>query len=83
MVIPSPGAGGSMGRTYTFVGLTGDGRSPFLDMRVLGDDEDPAAHAGKLLEEHRSCTRIEVWEGQVRLLVVGLDPGDRYGAEAG
>jgi len=72
-----------MGQTYTFVGLTTDGRSPFLDMRVLGDGEDPAAHAGKLLDEHRSCTRIEVWDGQVRLLVVGLDPGDRYGAEAG
>ena len=71
-----------MGRTYTFVGLTADGRSPFLDMRELGEDEDPAIHAEKLLNEHRSCTRIEVWDGQVRLLVVGLDPGDRYGAEA-
>ena len=72
-----------MGQTYTFVGLTADGRSPFLDVRVLADDEDPASHALRLLDEHRSCTRIEVWDGQTRLLVVGLDPGDRYGAEVG
>ncbi len=71
-----------MGQTYTFVGLTADGRSPFLDMRVLGDDEDPALLARDLLGEHLSCTRIEVWDGQVRLLVIGHDPGDLYGAVA-
>jgi hypothetical protein len=62
-----------MGRTYTFVGLAADGRSPFVDVRVLDDDEDPAAHARALLDEHRSCARIEVWDGQARLFGVGRD----------
>ena len=70
-------AGASMGRTYTFVGLAADGRSPFLDVRVLERDEDPAAHARRLLGEHRSCARIEVWDGHVRLFVVGHDPANQ------
>jgi hypothetical protein len=65
-----------MGQTYTFVALTADGRSPFLDVRVLDDGEDPADHARKLLADHRSCSRIEVWNGHVRLMVVGHDPAD-------
>jgi hypothetical protein len=68
-----------MGQTYTFVALTADGRSPFLDVRVLENGEDPADHARKLLDEHRSCARVEVWDGHVRLLVVGLDPADLDG----
>ena len=62
-----------MGPTYTFVGLAADGRSPFVDVRVLDDGEDPAAHARALLAEHRSCARIEVWDGQARLFGVGRD----------
>jgi hypothetical protein len=65
-----------MGQTYTFVALTADGRSPFLDVRVFERGEDPAVHARKVLDEHRSCVRVEVWDGSVRLLVVGLDPAD-------
>jgi hypothetical protein len=65
-----------MGQTYTFVALTTDGRSPFLDVRVFDAGEDLAAHARKLLAEHRSCSRIEVWDGQVRLMVVGCDLAD-------
>ena len=70
----------SMGQTYTFVALTADGRSPFLDVRVLEPDQDPAIHARTLLDEHRSCTRVEVWDGHARLLVIGLDPADLDGA---
>jgi len=66
-----------MGQTYTFVALTADGRSPFLDVRVFEDDEDPAAHARTLLDEHRSCVRVEVWDGQVRLFTIGRDQVDR------
>ena len=68
-----------MGQTYTFVALTADGRSPFLDVRVLERDQDPAVHARKLLDEHRSCARVEVWDGHVRLLVIGLDTADLDG----
>ncbi|SFJ14938.1 hypothetical protein [Caulobacter sp. UNC279MFTsu5.1] len=63
-----------MGQTFTFVGLAADGRSPFLDVRVLEREEDPAAHARRLLDEHRSCARIEVWNGHVRLFVVSREP---------
>lgn len=66
-----------MGQAYTFVALTADGRSPFLDVRVLDDGEDPAVHARTLLAEHRSCSRIEVWDGHVRLMVIGCDLADR------
>ncbi len=66
-----------MGQTYTFVALTADGRSPFLDVRVFENGEDPAAHARTLLDEHRSCVRIEVWDGQVRLLMIGRDLADQ------
>jgi hypothetical protein len=71
-----------MAQVYTFVALTTDGHSPFLDVRMLEDGEDPAALARTLLGEHLSCSRIEVWEGQARLLVVGHDPGDLYGTVA-
>jgi hypothetical protein len=66
-----------MGQTYTFVALTADGRSPFLDVRVFENSEDPAVHARVLLDEHRSCARIEIWDGHVRLLVVGRDLADQ------
>ena len=67
------GAHRRMGQTYTFVGLTPDGRSPFLDVQVLESEKDLPVHARKLLHEHRSCSRIEVWDGAVRLMVVGHD----------
>ncbi len=63
-----------MGQTYTFVALRADGRSPFLDVRVFENGEDPAAHARGLLAEHLSCARIEVWDGVVRLFEVSRDP---------
>ncbi len=62
-----------MGQTYTFVALTADGRSPFLDVRVFEHAEALAGHARKLLDEHRSCVRVEVWDGSDRLLVIGRD----------
>jgi hypothetical protein len=62
-----------MGLTYTFVALTADGRSPFLDVRMLDGDGDATAHARGLLDEHRSCTRIEIWDSCVRLLVIERD----------
>ena len=72
-----------MGQTYTFLALTADGRSPFLDVRVLEHGQDPAVHARRLLDEHHSCARIEVWDGFVRLLVIGRDSGDLDGAVLG
>jgi hypothetical protein len=36
--------------------------------------EDLAVHAREPARRHRSCTRIEVWDGYVRLLVIGLGP---------
>ena len=66
-----------MGLTYTFVALTAEGRSPFLDVRMLEDGEDAMAHARGLLDEHDSCARIEIWDRSVRLLVIernGADP---------
>jgi hypothetical protein len=65
-----------MGLTYTFVALTADGRSPFLDVRMLDSDEDASAHARELLDEHRSCARIEIWDKSVRLLVIDRDAGN-------
>jgi hypothetical protein len=69
--------GAILGRTYTFVALTADGRSPFLDVRVFERGEDPAAHARRLLDEHRSCVRVEVWDGSVRRMTVGRDTVDQ------
>jgi hypothetical protein len=65
-----------MGLIYTFVALTAEGRSPFLDVRMLEDGEDATAHARGLLDEHRSFERIEIWDNSVRVSVVG-----REGAE--
>ncbi|MBO9560978.1 MAG: hypothetical protein J7515_20635 [Caulobacter sp.] len=60
--------------TYTFVAFTADGRSPFLDVRMLEAGESPEAHARKVLDEHLSCARIEVWDGVVRLFEICRDP---------
>jgi hypothetical protein len=64
-----------MGLTYTFVALTAEGRSPFLDVRMLEGGQDATAHARYLLNEHGSCARIEIWDRSVRLLVIERDPG--------
>jgi hypothetical protein len=73
----------SVGRTYSFVALTDDGRSPFLVVQTLDGGEDLAARARDLLERHGGCTRIEVWDGYDRLLVIGLGPAglDRVGLD--
>jgi hypothetical protein len=62
-----------LGQTYTFVAFRADGGSPFLDVRVFEDAEALESHARELLDEHRSCVRVEVWDGSDRLLVIGRD----------
>jgi hypothetical protein len=72
-----------MGLTYTFVALNGEGRSPFLDVQMLESEEDAAHHGRELLDEHRSCARIEVWDRHTLLVVVEREPQERRGEPEG
>jgi hypothetical protein len=48
-------------RTYTYIARADDQRASHLDLHAMTNLEDPAEHARKLLREHRSCDRVEIW----------------------
>jgi hypothetical protein len=52
-----------------YVGVTADSAATFVEVDV--EIADPAARARGLLDEHRSCERIEVWRDERCLCVVG------------
>ena len=65
-------------RCYTFLGVRADGGVPVMDLRPALDDEPAILFARALLQEHRTCTRLEVWrDGEI---VTVLSRGDTVDA---
>ena len=62
-----------MGLTYTFVASSADGRSSFLDLRPVEDEDQATLHAHALLADHRSCDRVEIWSANVQVAVVARE----------
>ncbi len=60
--------------TYTYVASSLDGRTSFLDLKVIGDPDDLTLHAHRLLADHRSCDKVEVWADSVCVAVVARQP---------
>lgn len=48
--------------TYTFLLFRRDDAAISLDAVALDHDGETFARAGQLLEDHRSCDYVEIWE---------------------
>ena len=55
--------------TYTFLLFDGDDTAISLDAIELSDDGATLARASALLEDHRSCTHVEVWDEDRAVMV--------------
>ena len=62
--------------TYTYVASSLDGRASFLDLKVMADSHEMTRHAQRLLADHRSCDKVEVWADSVCVAVVERQPDD-------
>ena len=50
-------------KLYTLVGVRADGARPVVDVRLAADDEAAKVIARSFLQEHLSCTAVEIWRG--------------------
>ena len=64
---------GEASETYTFVGLTVNGATRFMDIAVLCE-ADVEAHARELLRQHDSSAQVEIWRS-AELVAVKKRPG--------
>jgi hypothetical protein len=58
------------GLPCTYAASSLDGRASFLDLGIAGDRDEMTRHAHRLLADHRSCDKVEVWADSVRVAVV-------------
>jgi hypothetical protein len=56
--------------TYTYVGRGPDNSASHLDIHQPTQLEDPAYHARRMLLEHQSCDRVEIWSEDSCIMVV-------------
>ncbi len=56
--------------SYVFVGVAKNDSATFVDIDVADSGREPTMHARNLLEEHRSCERVEIWRDDERVAVV-------------
>ena len=61
--------------TYTYVASSLDGRTSFLDLKVAADSDEMTRHAHRLLADHRSCDKVEVWADSACVAVVTRQDG--------
>ncbi len=59
-------------KSYVYLGVARDERAAVLDVG-WDDADEPAVQALRLLGEHQSCGRVEVWRGDERVAVVARD----------
>jgi len=71
---PEAGAGMAL---YTFDCRRADGTPVCLEMHELISDERALVRARKLLDEHLTCSKIEVFEGERPVGAVARDPDGR------
>lgn len=55
-------------RTYQFLFFDRRGRSPALDFVECDDDGDAMRSAGRHLGQHRTCSGVEVFDGDRMVL---------------
>jgi hypothetical protein len=56
--------------SYVYVGVAKNDSATFVDIDAIDSGRDPAAHARRLLAEHRSCERVEIWREDERIGVI-------------
>ena len=62
-----------MDRSYTFLCLRPDGVEAHLDLLFAEAEAQVRAHAQRLLGEHRSCDRVEVWRDATCVLMLSRE----------
>lgn len=55
-------------RTYQFLFFNRRGRSPALDFVECADDREAAQSANRQLDQHDTCSGVEVFEGDRMVL---------------
>jgi hypothetical protein len=58
---------------YTFYCWRADGSGGSFETRELDDDARAMALAPRILADHASCVRVEVWQGDHEVGAVGPD----------
>ncbi len=53
---------------YTFHLFRADGRSTAFEAHELERDEEATARAQQLLQDHKTCARVAVWQGERKVL---------------
>lgn len=56
--------------SYVYLGVAGNDAATFFDIAAADHGLEPTQHARMLLEEHRSCERIEIWRDDARVAIV-------------
>ena len=51
-------------KTYIYIARDHGERTSHLDFHPMNTLEDPAEYARKLLREHQSCDRVEIWNDE-------------------
>ena len=62
-----------MDLSYIFLCLRPDGVEAHLDVMVAESETQLRVHAQKMLREHRSCDRVEVWRDAVCVLMLSRE----------
>jgi hypothetical protein len=57
-------------QTYTYIARGNEERTSHLDLHAMTNLEDPTEHARKLLREHQSCDRVEIWHDETFIAAV-------------
>lgn len=65
--------------TYTYVASSLDGRTSFLDLKIASDPDEITRHAHRLLADHVSCDKVEVWADSVQVALVLRAPAPESG----
>lgn len=53
---------------YTFLCIRADGSIPAIDIQACRSEDEAMRRVPALFREHRSCSRIEVWNGSRRVV---------------
>lgn len=62
-------------KTYVYLGVAKNQAATFVDVDDTASGRDPADYARRLLADHSSCDRVEVWRDEERIAVVERELG--------
>ena len=63
--------------SYIYLGVAKNDSATFVDIDAADSGREPTTHARGLLNEHRSCERVEIWRDDERVAVVARPVEDR------